>query len=185
MKIIFSTLFISLLLFSCFQKTEKNSRYSEEIAELKRTFISVDSNYKEFQKLNLDSLSSLKRIVDAKYEKIKTIHQADKVDNNYDVIMLTARGQFTKKIPLVVKKKKEIEAEFELSAKNYDALSKNLITENLDENKSMLYYYEEKNALMLLNAEILNFIEETNNTLTLSTVIVPQMDSIIKVYDNQ
>lgn len=185
MKIHFSIIFVSIFLLSCFQKTAENSLYSKEIADLKSSFITVDSNYRNFSTVNLDTLSSLKKIVDAKYKKIKQVYTGTKIDFNYDRIMLIARGQFTKKIPKLSIKKDEIEKEFELTAENYDVLSKNLITENLDKEKSMLYFYEEKNAQMILNAEIINFIEEANNTIALSAVIIPQMDSIIKVHDNQ
>ena len=87
-----------------------------------------------------------------------------------------------KKLRVVNKNSSSIEKEFAYSTEQYKALRENLIHEKLEKDASLIFYSEEKNALILLNAEIVNFNESINNTISLSETLFPQLDSIIEVH---
>lgn len=179
---IFILLITSIALFSCSQPTASNSLYSDEIADLDKTFATMDSNYSIYQETNIDTLSIWKEEVNKKYNTIKSIYQSDFIDTTFEKIMLIARGQFVKKLSGISKNSGKIEKEYAYSSEQFKTLRENLIHEKLDKKESLIYYSEEKNALILLNAEIVNFNESIKETMSYSGIIIPQLDSIIEVH---
>ncbi len=173
---------VILALFSCNQPTASSSLYSDEIKDLDHTFATMDSNYKEFSNANIDTLQKIRELASSKYEVIKRTYESDYIDTTFEKIMLIARGQFVKKLSSIEEKSNAINKEYSYSKEQIKSLRENLIHEKLDKNESLIYYSEEKNALILLNAEIVNFNESIKNTISLSGVILPQLDSIIEVH---
>lgn len=179
---IYILLITSIALFNCSQPTASNSLYSDEIADLDKTFATMDSNYSIYKETNIDTLSIWKEEVNKKYNTIKSIYQSDFIDTTFEKIMLIARGQFVKKLSGISKNSSKIEKEYAYSSEQFKTLRENLIHEKLDKKESLIYYSEEKNALILLNAEIVNFNESIKETMSYSGIIIPQLDSIIEVH---
>lgn len=175
-------IFAIFAIFACEPPTASNSDFAEEITQLDNAYSVVDSNYTVFQNNNLDTLSGLRSKVNERYNKIKETYTYEGIDTSYEKLMLIARGQFTKKLANIGEISSRIIKEYTYSSEQYKSLRKNLIHENLEKEDALVYYHEEKNALVLLNAEIVNFNESVKNTVTLADEIIPQMDSIIKVY---
>jgi hypothetical protein len=179
-KILFITL--SLALFSCTEPTAETSFFSKEIKGLDKTYRTVDSNYQVFKLANIDTLVSIRESASNRYDSIRKVYESDFIDTTFEKIMLITRGQLVKKLRVVNKNSSSIEKEFAYSTEQYKALRENLIHEKLEKEASLIFYSEEKNALILLNAEIVNFNESINNTISLSETLFPQLDSIIEVH---
>ena len=186
MKKLIPILLISMVvLYSCTEKTAENSFFSKEISELDDTYKVVDSNYSSFLNMDVDTMIHFRNLVTEKYKKIKEVYRAESVDTSFEKIMLIARGQFTKKLGKIGENSKKIEEEYKKSTKQYSTLRENLVHENIEENKALTYFNEEKQALILLNAEIVNFNQDLSNTIYLAGVIIPQLDSIIEVHNEK
>ncbi len=180
-----NTLFLIVLLslFACAEKTAENSAYFDEIAQLDETYNTVDSNHNTFTNIDIDTMQYFRTIVTQKYKKAKEVYTTEFLDTNYEKIMLIARGQFTKKLSKIAENSEKIKKEYKYSTNQYKTLRENLIHENGEEEKLLTYYNEEKQALIILNAEIVNFNEDLSNTISLAGVIIPQLDSIIEVHE--
>jgi len=175
--------FLALTLFSCSQPTASNSLYKKEIVDLDQTFATMDSNYQLFESAKVDTLKLIRDSANKKYNRIKSVYQSDFIDTKFEEIMLIARGQLVKKLAKIEGNSSKIENEYSYSTKQYRNLRENLIHETLEKEESLIFFSEEKNALILLNAEIVNFNESIQNTLSIATTILPQLDSIIDVHE--
>lgn len=172
----------SIALFSCSQPTVETSYFANEIKDLDHAYSTMDSNYQLFASANLDTLVELRDLANKKYGTIKKTYQSEIIDTTFEKIMLIARGQLVKKIVNIEENSSKIKNEYTYTSEQYKALRENLIHEKLEKDESLIFYSEEKNALILLNAEIVNFNESIHNTISHSEVILPQMDSIIEVH---
>jgi hypothetical protein len=173
----------AISLVACADKTSENSAFSNQILQLDATYDTVDSNYRVFLSTDMDTMNHFRKIVNEKYATIKNIYTTDAIDTNYEKIMLIARGQFTKKLEKIGERSENIKKEFEKSTLQYRTLRENLIYETIEEEKSLIFFAEENQALIILNSEIVSFNEDLSFTISLAGVIIPQLDSIINVHE--
>ncbi len=171
-----------LVVLSCSQPTASSSFFKKEIADLDETYSTMDSSYALYKTVNVDTLTLIHDSANEKYGRIKSTYQSDVIDTTFEKIMLIARGQLVKKLAKIKENSSKIENEYSYSTEQYKDLRENLIHEKLEKEESLIFYSEEKNALILLNAEIVNFNESIQNTISLASVILPQLDSIIEVH---
>ncbi len=178
-------LFLSaiLLIFSCKNYTEENSKYASYISDLKRFQAEVDSVQNEFSKTEIDSVISMRNSADAKYKAVKKVYETDKIDLEYEKIMLLVRGQLVKKLKTVESDYLRLEKDYEFSKEKYLDLKEDLINEVWDEEKAKIFFNEERNAQILLNGEMSGFLNNVNSSMEIAPRLNFQIDSIIAVHE--
>lgn len=171
------------LIFACSPKTEETSKYADYISELKRFQVEIDSLHQAFKGINVEEAVTMSQTADEKYNRVKQVYEAKEIDLEYEKIMLLTRGQLIKKLRTVKSDQKRISGDYELCKKKYLDLKEDLINEAWEDDKATIFFNEERNAQIILNAELTSFVSNVSSSLEIAPKLYSQLDSIIAVHE--
>lgn len=177
------TLIALLFLASCTEKNIENSRYKDYVVTLNDHMKLVDSAYTIFNAINHDDLLKIQQSAVAKYKLAKKSIKFDALDLFYETNMNIYKSIFVKELNNIEEKTANIKREYEYSKSQIEALIPNLIKENFIEDSAAIYFNSEKEALFILEKELLDYNSKANNAFNIKDSLDNNLDSLIRKYD--